>query len=333
MPDVALDAHIDARADAPNDTTRDARSPIDHFIFEQLTTRRLAPSPQADAETLHRRLSLDLVGLPPTLDEQFGLRDRIASGEVDAIERAIDRLLASPQFGHRWGRHWLDVAHYADSTGFETDAPRSIWKYRDWVISALNADLPFDQFVVKQLAGDLLPGATTADRTATGFLLNSPQDGGSEPARLDAVVDRVNTLGVAFLGLSLACAQCHSHKFDPLSQREYYELFALINSADETTLEFAPPAEIARRDALNSQLAALVAERDAYQAKRPPAAATPETNDATRAIALAAFEEGLKTRNRTIDELKTKVPQLVSTPVLTKHNGGRVTTTFVRGEF
>ena len=151
----------------------------------------------------------------------------------------VDRLLASPHYGERWARHWLDLARYADSNGYNIDAPRSIWKYRDWVIDALNRDMPFDQFAIEQLAGDLLPDATLDQKIATGFHRNTliNQEGGIdlEQFRVESIVDRVNTTGTVFLGLTVGCAQCHDHKYDPISQREYYQLFAFFNNVDEPT--------------------------------------------------------------------------------------------------
>src|SRR6185436_19843454 len=154
-----------------------------------------------------------------------------------AYERLVERLLDSPHYGERWGRTWLDVARYADSNGYSIDAPRSIWKYRDWVITALNRDLPYDRFVVEQLAGDLLPNPTIDQQIATGFQRNTQinQEGGidAEQFRVESVIDRVNTTGTAFLGLTIGCAQCHDHKFDPITQRDYYRLFAFFNSTVE----------------------------------------------------------------------------------------------------
>ncbi len=289
---------------------------IDDSIQARLHSHRLHPSPEAETATLLRRATLDLVGLPPSLKEQAQFRE---DRRPDQYERLIDRLLASPHFGERWGRHWLDAARYADSAGFEGDPPRAVWKYRDWVLNAFNQDMPFDQFVIRQLAGDLLPDRSIDDRVATGFLLQSQQDGGSEPSRLDAVVDRVNTVGTVFLGLSVGCAQCHSHKFDPLSQREYYSLFAFVNAADEFKLEFATPEQLARRDALNSQLASLKAERTAY------------------AAALSAdqlkTDSGYLERTATIDNLSGRIPHFESTLVLQTASPERVTTTFIRGDF
>jgi mono/diheme cytochrome c family protein len=207
------------------------RSPIDAFIGAQLEQVKLAPSAEADRSTLIRRASLDLRGVPPTPDE---LHEFLADDSPDAYERLIDRLLASPDFGERWGRDWLDVARYADSNGFTRDMPRTIWKYRDWVVAALNDDLPFDEFVIDQIAGDLRPDPRLDQLVATGFHRNTliNEEGGTDPEqfRVEAVVDRINTTGTVFLGLTIGCAQCHDHKYDPISQREYYQLYAYFNS-------------------------------------------------------------------------------------------------------
>jgi mono/diheme cytochrome c family protein len=210
------------------------RNPIDAFILARLEQEKISPAPEADRLTLLRRASLDLTGLPPTPDEVAAF---LADARLDAYERAVDRLLASPHFGERWARPWLDVARYADSNGYSIDAPRQIWRYRDWVVTALNRDQPYDQFVIEQLAGDLLPGATVQQRIATGFNRNTQinKEGGidAEQFRIEAVLDRVNTFGTAFLGLTVSCAQCHDHKFDPISQRDYYALFAFFNNTVE----------------------------------------------------------------------------------------------------
>ncbi|MGD9646436.1 MAG: PSD1 and planctomycete cytochrome C domain-containing protein [Pirellulales bacterium] len=234
------------------------RNLIDVFVVARLEAAGIAPSPEADRVTLLRRVKLDLLGLPPTLAE---VDEFLADRRPDAYERLVDRLLASPHYGERWGRHWLDQARYADSNGYTVDGPRPIWKYRDWVIDALNRDLPFDQFVVEQLAGDLLPGATDSQRVATGFHRNTlkNEEGGTdaEQFRVEAVVDRVATTGEVFLGLTIGCARCHDHKFDPISQRDFYELFAFYNSCDEPVLELPTPDEAAREQALQSEIAAI----------------------------------------------------------------------------
>ena len=238
------------------------RSPIDSFILERLETAHLTPSPEASKETLARRLHLDLIGLPPTLSE---LDRFLQDGEPGAYERMVDRLLASPHFGERWARNWLDVARYADTNGYEKDRVRSIWPYRDWVIGALNRDLSFDRFVVDQLAGDMVPGGGLEERIATGFHRNTMlnEEGGIdvEEFRLASVVDRVNTTAAAFLGLTLACAQCHDHKYDPISQEEYFRFFAFLNNTDEPELKVPDPQVTRKRkeildriDSLKSRL-------------------------------------------------------------------------------
>ena len=209
-------------------------NPIDAFILARLEKEKIAPAPEADPVTLLRRVSLDLTGLPPTPEE---IAKFSADNSPGAYASAVERLLASPHYGERWARPWLDVARYADSNGYSIDAPRQIWKYRDWVVAALNRDLPYDQFVIDQLAGDLLPNATVEQKTATGFNRNTQinQEGGIDPEqfRIESVLDRVGTFGTAFLGLTVGCAQCHDHKFDPIKQREYYQLFAFFNNTVE----------------------------------------------------------------------------------------------------
>ncbi|MEK6258317.1 MAG: PSD1 and planctomycete cytochrome C domain-containing protein, partial [Planctomycetota bacterium] len=217
----------------PDVTLRGAvRSPLDSFVVARLERERIAPSPEADRATLIRRATLDLLGVPPTPDE---LHDFLADPAPDAFERLVDRLLASPHFGERWGRDWLDAARYADSNGYTRDMPRTIWSYRDWVVDAFNRNLPFDEFVIEQLAGDMLPNARLDQIVATGFHRNTliNEEGGTDPEqfRIEAVVDRVNTTGTVFLGLTVGCCQCHDHKYDPISQREYYQFFAYFNNA------------------------------------------------------------------------------------------------------
>ena len=233
------------------------RNPIDRFILGPLEDRGIAPSPAATRATLIRRATLDVTGLPPSPEE---VRAFLADDRPDAYERLIDRLLANPHFGERWGRTWLDVARYADSNGYSIDAPREIWPYRDWVIDAFNRDLPFDEFTIDQLAGDLRPGASTDQIVATGFHRNTQinQEGGidREQFRIESVIDRVNTTGTAWLGLTVGCAQCHDHKYDPISQREYYQLFAFLNTSDEPSLPLPSPQDLDRRDAVERDLAA-----------------------------------------------------------------------------
>ncbi len=224
-----------------------ARNPVDRFVLDRLEREGLAPSPEADRATLIRRLSLDLLGLPPTIAEVDAF---VADPAPDAYEKAVDRLLASPHYGERWGRHWLDAARYADTDGFEKDKTRHVWSYRDWVIGALNRDLPYDRFIIEQVAGDQLPGATQDQVVATGFLRNSVvnEEGGVDPEqfRMEAMFDRVEAIGKGVLGLTVQCAQCHTHKFDPISHEEYYRLFAFLNSDDEPARLVYSPAEQGR---------------------------------------------------------------------------------------
>ncbi len=224
----------------------EAAHPIDRFIGERLHAAGLDFAPQASAETLLRRVHLDLTGLPPTLTELDAFLAAWADDPDAAYEAAVDRLLASPHYGERLARWWLDMARYADSNGYSIDGPREIWAWRDWVIAALNDDMPFDQFTIEQLAGDLLPDATLSQKLATGFHRNTAinQEGGidKEQFRIDSVFDRVATTGVVWLGLSIGCAQCHDHKFDPVSQRDYYQLFAFFNNQDEPNLALTAEA-------------------------------------------------------------------------------------------
>jgi len=197
---------------------------IDRFVLRKLDDRELTPSPEADHETLIRRLSLDLIGLPPPWSRVV---EFVEDARPNAYEQLVEEFLASPRYGERWGCHWIDLDRYADSVGYESDQPREIWAYRDWVIHALNADMPFDQFVTEQLAGDLLPSATIDQRIATVFHCNAMLDSGM---RQESILDQVNTTGAVFLGLTTGCAQCHSHKTDPLTEREFYQLYDFFNN-------------------------------------------------------------------------------------------------------
>jgi mono/diheme cytochrome c family protein len=223
-----------------------ARNPIDNFLLAKLESQNIAPSPEAAKTTLIRRVSFDLTGLPPTPEE---IRAFLADTRPDAYDRLVDRLLASPHYGERWGRYWLDLARYADSDGYEKDRTRPwAWRYRQWVIEAFNRDLPYDQFTIEQIAGDLLPHRTDDMLVATGFNRNTltNREGGTDPEQFrdDQVLDRAATLGTVFLGLTVGCAQCHDHKFDPIAQKDFYSLAAFFNTEDEVDVPAPLPGEI-----------------------------------------------------------------------------------------
>ncbi len=248
------------------------RNPIDAFVLARLEKEGLTPSPEASKETLLRRVYLDLVGLPPSVKE---MDEFLADKSPDAYEKVVDRLLASPHYGERWARPWLDLARYADSNGYEKDNLRVMWKYRDWVINALNADMPFDQFTIEQIAGDMLPNATIDQKIATGFHRNTQlnTEGGVDPeaARYEVMVDRVNTTATVWLGTTMGCAQCHNHKYDPFSLRDYYKLYSFFDNSSyqirgsaafdsvayEPTLELPTPEQELKRKELNDQIAKL----------------------------------------------------------------------------
>ncbi len=239
--------------------------PIDAFVRKQLQSQGLKPAEPATRPQILRRLSLDLTGLPPTLDE---LDAFIRDASPDAYQRQVDRLLASPAFGEHWARKWLDLARYADSAGYADDPPRTIWAYRDWVVRAINAGMPVDQFTRKQLAGDLLPNPTQDDLIATAFhrntMTNSEGGTNDEEFRNAAVVDRVNTTMAVWMGVTMGCAQCHTHKYDPFTHKEYFQLFAILNSTadadrrDESPLlELMTDEQLQARDHILEQLDSL----------------------------------------------------------------------------
>ena len=338
------------------------RNPIDPFVAWRLEAEGLAPSPEADRARLLRRVSLDLTGIPPSVEEVDAF---IADASPDAYEKVVDRLLTSPHFGERWARPWLDLARYADTHGYEKDPIRTMWPYRDWVINALNDDMPFDQFTVEQLAGDLLPGATQSQKVASGFHRNTMlnTEGGVDPeeARDAVLLDRVNTTATAWMGTTLACAQCHAHKFDPFPQKDYYRFYAFFNNADEPTLDLAPPEAIAGRDAIRAQVEALKKETKAYQkdeadrvkvwessltaeakaALNPEARAALDVADADRdgarkklvAEAFRSTDVGLKKRQEIIAELTKRVPDLPQAMVMSERSKPRETRIHVRGSF
>ena len=228
------------------------RNGIDRFILARLESEGIAPSPEASRSTLVRRLSLDLTGLPPTSDQALGF---VNDDSSQAYSRLVERLLASPHFGERQAQDWFDLARFADTSGYAADRTRNVWPYRDWVIAAFNENMPFDRFSIDQLAGDLLPGATPEQRVASAFHRHAMQAKGNNPRkeefRIKGIVDRLEATGRTWLGLTLECAECHDHKHDPISQREYYELFAIFNNVPHLgtgygvhgpLMKYTPPA-------------------------------------------------------------------------------------------
>jgi mono/diheme cytochrome c family protein len=314
-------------------------NPIDAFILARLEAKGLRPSPPAEPVTLIRRLSLDLTGLPPTPDDVAAFVREYEAERAErttapphhrttgAYERLVDRLLDSPHYGERWGRHWLDLARYADSNGYTIDGARQMWMYREWVINALNRDLPFDRFTIEQLAGDLLPEATKDQIIATGFHRNTliNEEGGTdqEQFRVEAVNDRVATTGSVWLGLTVGCAQCHSHKYDPISQREYYQLFAFFNNQDEPVVPYPTPEQAEEQRDVRRQVAAARKELEAYDKAHPEAE---KAKDPAREK-LAARVKELTDRER---ELGRRIPTAM---VLRERKEPRVTAMHIRGDF
>jgi mono/diheme cytochrome c family protein len=337
--------------------------PVDAFIRQELAKHGLPPSGPASAATLIRRASLDLTGLPPTPAEVEAFEKDFANGAEAAYARLIDRLLASPHYGERWARWWLDQARYADSNGYSIDAPRQIWKFRDWVIDALNGDMPFDQFTLEQIAGDLLPQATESQKIATGFHRNTQinQEGGIDPEqfRIDSVFDRVATTGTVWLGLSVGCAQCHDHKFDPIEQKEYYRMFAFLNNQEEPMLKvFDPGVDVKALTAefkeLEGRLKAAVAERISevrnWEQQMSPAFRKTLSATAKKAVETPAekrtLEQNLALFSIVVNpsdplriladrhkELDNLLNQGTTTLVLKELAKPRKTTVFIKGDF
>lgn len=270
------------------ETVMKVRSPIDAFILDRLKKEGLDPSEEADRYTLIRRVTLDLTGVPPTVEEVDAF---VADQSPDAYEKLIDRLLAKPAFGEHWARMWLDLARYADSAGYADDPSRTIWAYRDWVIRAFNANMPFDQFTIEQIAGDLLPDPTEEQLIATAFHRNTKtnNEGGTsdEEFRNAAVVDRVNTTMATWMGTTAACAQCHTHKYDPITHEEYFQMFAIFNQSEDADRRNEAPiinvsVDSGKRAKLEAEIAAL-----------EKAALVPDANDLAE---LAKWESGLKSK-------------------------------------
>ena len=279
IPPVRPDLPVVRSADWP-------RNPIDAFVLDRLEQDGLRPSPEADRATLLRRVTLDLTGLPPTPGEVAAF---LGDDSPDAYEKAVDRLLASPRYGERMAATWLAAARFADSSGFFADQRRDMSRWRDWVIDAFNRNLPFDRFTIEQLAGDLLPDATLEQRIATGFNRNHRMNSemGIIPQEffVESVVDRVSTTGTVWLGLTVGCARCHDHKFDPIKQKEFYQLFAYFNSIAESGIGQktgnTPPLVYAPTPEQQAELGAIEARIAAAEAQL--AALRPEIEEAQRA--------------------------------------------------
>jgi mono/diheme cytochrome c family protein len=300
------------------------RNPIDAFILHRLEQEGLSPSPEAPKETLVRRLYLDLTGLPPTPEEVDAF---LKDTRPDAYERLVDKLLDSPHYGERQALVWLDLARYADTDGYEKDLRRTIWRYRDWVIDAFNRDMPFDQFTIEQIAGDLLPNPTLEQRIATGFHRNTMQnlEGGVDQAEAheNKLYDRVDTTATVWLGLTMNCARCHDHKYDPIKQKEYYQLLAFFNNSkiypvgdarisEEKWLEAQIPAptpdQTRRLEELTRQIAAFEART------LPPAQVlSPLSVETESGVSVAILDDGTvlargKTPDTEVYRVRVRLP-------------------------
>ena len=274
-----------------------ARNGMDAFVLARLEREKLLPSREAERGALLRRVTLDLIGLPPSPEAVAGF---VGDARADAFERVVERLLASPRFGEHWARAWLDAARFADTNGYNNDEERTMWAWRDWVINALNANLPFDRFLTEQLAGDLLPGATRQQQVATGFNRNHvlTTEGGiiEEEYRVEYVADRIHTTTTAFLGLTMQCARCHDHKFDPISQRDYYRMFAFFNGLPDRVVGYNT------KKAAAPFVAALTPAQEAEQGRWRAALAVVDARLAERKAQagadVARWEAGLSAEER-----------------------------------
>jgi len=332
------------RPEPPKVKTADwARNPIDAFVLARLEKEGLKPSGEADAATLCRRLYLDLTGLPPTPEEVDAFVSSYSKYREKAYEALVDKLLASPRYGERWAWDWLDAARYADSSGYQGDPERTMWPWRDWVVRAINADMPYDQFTVDQLAGDLLPKATLEQKIATGFNRNHMfnAEGGriAEETRVENVMDRVETTGTVWLGLTVGCARCHDHKYDPLTNREYYQLYAYFNNTSESgagrggqnapAVDVATAAERAELDAAEKEVKAAAAEVEKSEIElftRPkgqPAGKSISAADLSGNVIAALNQEpakrGADALREMVNHYKTKNPEYGK--LLEKHKG------------
>lgn len=305
---------------------------IDRFVLARLEAEGLAPSPSADRYTLLRRLNFDVIGLPPTVEEADAF---VADQRSDALEWVLDRLFASPHYGEHRARYWLDLARYADSNGYHIDAPRSMWPYRDWVIRAYNQNMPFDQFTREQLAGDLLPDATIDQRIATGFHRNTMlnEEGGIDPEefRTKSVVDRVDATMTTWMGTTMACAQCHDHKYDPFTQKEFYEFYAFFNTVPEvgggTFQSRAPLIALPPNATLQAELDGLRSVIASLKATLPPEPEGTETPEEKPKDAPPTRLERLE------KDLEEKEKEIVTTLVMAEMEAPRETHIFARGDF
>jgi hypothetical protein len=295
------------------------RNSIDHFVLSRLESEQIEPSPEAAPHALVRRLYLDLLGLLPTPEEVSVALADLAGSSSAGYQRLVDRLLGSPHFGERWGRHWLDLARYADTDGYEVDGDRpNAWHWRDWVVQTINDDMPFDQFTVEQLAGDLLPEAGFSQELATAFhrqtLVNKEGGIDQEEYRMYAVLDRVSTTATVWLGLTMSCAQCHDHPYDTVTQREYFQWVALFNNADETQLRLPRAGE------------------DKYQAEH---AAHQEALKTLRQMLKEADGETREALGKQLQELEKKAPKdpALKLDVLAERREPRKTHLWERGDF
>ena len=302
------------------------RNPIDAFVTERLVREGMAPAPEASRETLLRRVALDLNGVPPTPGEVDAF---LADRAPDAYERAVDRMLASPRYGQRWAWDWLDIARYADTNGFQGDPERTMWPWRDWVVDALNANMPYDRFTIEQLAGDLLPDATREQKLATGFHRNTMFNGEggriAEETRVENVFDRVDTTSTTWLGMTFSCARCHDHKFDPIRQTDYYSFYDIFNQMSETgrnargsrgqippLLDMSSEPERARLRKAEAALEAVAREVDEFERTkfpRPPGRPLRESPEADALPGnLPRTLARLEARNRSVDGLLEAIP-------------------------
>ncbi len=317
-------------ADAPAPKSYDfGYNPIDAFVRAKLQKEKLSPAPEAARETLLRRVTLDLTGVPPTPAEIDAF---VTDRSPDAYERVVDRLLASPRYGERWAWDWLDVARYADTNGFQGDPERTMWPWRDWVVNAINTNMPYDQFTIEQLAGDLLPGATKEQKLASGFHRNNMFNGEggriAEETRVENVFDRVETTATVWLGTTFTCARCHDHKYDPIRQKDYFALYDIFNQMSETgrnqgggqvppVMDMSTPAEQEALKKANTRLDQVAKEVEAFELTKFPRPEGKPLIDSPAAAALPgnlpATHSKVEPRRRNLNGLLEALPHFRDT--------------------